>query len=907
EDVPNVSIVFPGNTLQNGADAVALYLGTSADFPTGTPVTTDNLLDAVVYDTNDADDEGLLALLNPGEPQVNEAGEGDKDNHSLQRMPNGSGGARNTSTYVPALPTPGAANGGITEPTELISVAEARNAAEGTVVTITGVLTVSDQFAGSAYIQDGTGGIAVFDAAVHGNGTFQIGDSITLTGTRSAFNNQVQISPVTEVTGFGAANNPIQPVTITLAELGDHPGELVRIAGVTFPVPGDMLFGNSNYVVSDQTGSGELRIDNDVASIVGLAQPESCEALTGVIGKFQEVYQLLPRMRTDIACAETYIPEGGDLGIPKEETLDVVAWNIEWFGDESNAPPAGNPNSDQIQKDSVKAILRTLDADVIAVEEISDDALFALMVSEMEGYDYVLSDYTSYPNDTEVKQKVGFIYKTAVVTPVETKPLLATIHPYYNGGDSSALTGYPDDPTRFFASGRLPYLMKADVTVGGVTQQVNFVALHARANSSSGSQSRYDMRKYDVEVLKDSLDVMYADASLIVLGDFNDDVDETVADNVNTTVSTYQAYVDDTANYRVVSSVLSDRNFRSYVFRENMIDHIMISDELEDSFVEGSARVGYEFYSSNYTNTTSDHFPVYARFRMQTAMELVSTAATDASCNGANDGAATVEVTGGVLPYTYTWSNGADTAYAEGLAAGYYTVVITDASGTELSTEIAIKEPEALVITIEGDDKVYPGYAPEESAVLAAMVTGGSGVYTYLWSTGDTESTISVSPQETTVYTLTVTDDSGCSAEQDIVVEAEDIRCGNDRFFRKIQICYRGKTLCLPEIAAEQLLRIGATLGSCGTAGAPEISEVFIFPNPVLRTTCVVFRSNRDTSVGIQLFDQRGNQVFADTKTVNAGKNSIELNLSGYRRGIYICKVISLEGGTTVTRKLLKL
>ncbi len=87
EDVPNVSVVFPGNTLQNGADAVALYTGSATDFPNGTPVTTTNLMDAIVYDTDDSDDEGLLVLLNPGQSQVNEAGGGDKDNHSLQRMP----------------------------------------------------------------------------------------------------------------------------------------------------------------------------------------------------------------------------------------------------------------------------------------------------------------------------------------------------------------------------------------------------------------------------------------------------------------------------------------------------------------------------------------------------------------------------------------------------------------------------------------------------------------------------------------------------------------------------------------------------------------------------------------------------------------------------------------------------
>src|SRR5690606_3340522 len=198
------------------------------------------------------------------------------------------------------------------------------------------------------------------------------------------------------------------------------------------------------------------------------------------------------------------------------------------------------------------------------------------------------------------------------------------------------------------------------------------------------------------------------------------------------------------------------------------------------------------------------------------------------------------------------------------------------------------------------------GYGPEESATLAATVSGGAGGYTYLWSTGDTEAGITVSPEETTVYTLTVTDAAGCSALQEVTVEAEDILCGNDRFFNKIQICYKGKTLCLPEIAAEQLLRIGATLGSCGNSGGPEISDVFIFPNPVLRNTYVTLESNMDTAVVVQLYDQRGNQVYSEEKSVNAGSNKIGLDLSGYRRGIYICKIIPAEGGTAVTKKILK-
>ena len=118
--VDGVDLTFPSNGLQNGADAVAVHTGDAADFPNDTPITTDGLIDAVVYDTDDSDDPGLLVLLNAGQPQVNENGAGDKDNHSNQRCPNGSGGTRNTETYAQAAATPSAENGCAAPPADVI-------------------------------------------------------------------------------------------------------------------------------------------------------------------------------------------------------------------------------------------------------------------------------------------------------------------------------------------------------------------------------------------------------------------------------------------------------------------------------------------------------------------------------------------------------------------------------------------------------------------------------------------------------------------------------------------------------------------------------------------------------------------------------------------------------------------
>lgn len=98
-------LIFPDNTLQNGADAVALYVGAINSFPNGTPVTLAGLVDAVVYDTADADDHGLLILLNGGQPQVDENSTGNSATGSIQRCLNGTGGLRNTFSYQVFVPT----------------------------------------------------------------------------------------------------------------------------------------------------------------------------------------------------------------------------------------------------------------------------------------------------------------------------------------------------------------------------------------------------------------------------------------------------------------------------------------------------------------------------------------------------------------------------------------------------------------------------------------------------------------------------------------------------------------------------------------------------------------------------------------------------------------------------------
>jgi len=115
--LPDVDLVaFTTNGLQNGADAVALYTGIPPTAPT-----TANLVDAIVYDTSDADDAGLLAALGLS-TQYNEDSNGDKDNQSLSRVPDGTG------AFVAQAPTPGATNEVIVPPATPVFIHEIQGA-----------------------------------------------------------------------------------------------------------------------------------------------------------------------------------------------------------------------------------------------------------------------------------------------------------------------------------------------------------------------------------------------------------------------------------------------------------------------------------------------------------------------------------------------------------------------------------------------------------------------------------------------------------------------------------------------------------------------------------------------------------------------------------------------------------
>ena len=154
------------------------------------------------------------------------------------------------------------------------------------------------------------------------------------------------------------------------------------------------------------------------------------------------------------------------------------------------------------------------------------------------------------------------------------------------------------------------------------------------------------------------------------------------------------------------------------------------------------------------------------------------------SVNGVANGSVSVNVTGGTLEYAYAWStvDGSGLNPTEGnqgaLGAGTYTLMVTDGNGCIIEKEMTLTEPTAVVVALS---KVDPSCNAENGASNGSIdvtVSGGTGAYTYSWtSNGGTGLVADASNQTelgTGTYTVVVTDVNGCSETQEITLNGPD-------------------------------------------------------------------------------------------------------------------------------------
>ncbi len=148
---------------------------------------------------------------------------------------------------------------------------------------------------------------------------------------------------------------------------------------------------------------------------------------------------------------------------------------------------------------------------------------------------------------------------------------------------------------------------------------------------------------------------------------------------------------------------------------------------------------------------------------------------TDVTCNGLCNGTATTSVNGGSSPYTYAWNNGGTSSTETGLCTGSYAVVVTDASGCSSNmASVSISEPSAIVLSTSAT----PDICSAGNGTASVVASGGAGGYLYSWSpSGGNGSTAIGLPAGN--YSVTVTDASGCTFTQSVVVPIDNSNCCN--------------------------------------------------------------------------------------------------------------------------------
>lgn len=157
---------------------------------------------------------------------------------------------------------------------------------------------------------------------------------------------------------------------------------------------------------------------------------------------------------------------------------------------------------------------------------------------------------------------------------------------------------------------------------------------------------------------------------------------------------------------------------------------------------------------------------------LPTAPFNVSIVNTKASCNGGSDGTVAITLIGAIPPVTYNWAGGLPpTSTQIGLAAGSYSVTITDGSTCSRTTSIAIFEEDPIAVNIVTSDE---SCSPGNDAFAVASSIGGVLPYTYTWLTG-TPFNDSVADLSAGAYNVTVEDAVGCTK-----VEAFTIQSGSD-------------------------------------------------------------------------------------------------------------------------------
>ena len=254
------------------------------------------------------------------------------------------------------------------------------------------------------------------------------------------------------------------------------------------------------------------------------------------------------------------------LNVLSSNTLDVVTWNIEQFS-------SSNTNTT-----TVSEIITIMDADIIGVQEISSITDFNTMVSAIDGWEATIVNLGGGLN-------TGYLYKTSEIS--------------LNG---SLTTIYTDNTSAF---PRAP-VVGSFTHVSGT--QFTIMNLHLKCCGGAANENR---RREAAELMKVYIDMNLSTAPVLVVGDYNDEIQEVGSANV------FKVFLDDATNYQFADMAIATGSNTDWSFPSwpSHLDHILMTNELFDRW-ESTSTLKIDICRDSYEAAVSDHRPLMARFSM---------------------------------------------------------------------------------------------------------------------------------------------------------------------------------------------------------------------------------------------------------------------------------------------------
>ena len=160
------------------------------------------------------------------------------------------------------------------------------------------------------------------------------------------------------------------------------------------------------------------------------------------------------------------------------------------------------------------------------------------------------------------------------------------------------------------------------------------------------------------------------------------------------------------------------------------------------------------------------------------ANATVNATVVDVQCFGGNNGSATLNVSGGQGPYTYQWSNSANTNSITNMIAGTYSVIVTTANGCTTNTTVTITQPASALASpayVVGDVSCFGG----TNGLASVNASGGTAPYMYSWNSAPAQSTVTATSLGAGAYTVIVTDANGCVSSSSVAITQPPVLTGN--------------------------------------------------------------------------------------------------------------------------------